>query len=468
MPPSVCKTFRALVRVTGWVVALLALSGCGAPAGDQSESLPTVYDIPTLTPDFSPPELPPSWTPSAEASLTPTNTPTVTTTPTITVTPSVSVTPRPTPTLTFTPGPPPTATLPPGASLSSIRLQLETAAAGLNQPTSMADPGDGRLYVTEKKGRIRLVQGGGVVLDPFLNLGGKLSKADSEDGLLGLAFHPGYSANGIFYVYYNNNRQQSVLSRFTATSDHSRANASSETVLLTIDQPTPEHNGGGLKFGPDGYLYLSLGDGGGIHGEYYNAQSGATLHGTIIRIDVTSRTPYVVPSSNPFVGDPAFRDEIWVYGLRNPWSFSFDRATGDVYIADVGETEFEEVNVQSAGVSGLNYGWPDMEGRHCYRGPRCEQPGLTNPVYDYKHDVGCAVVGGYVYRGREYPALGGTYLFGDFCTGDIWGMQRVGGQWQVRLLANTGYRISAFGEDRGGELYVFGYDNGLMQKITAR
>jgi glucose/arabinose dehydrogenase len=243
-------------------------------------------------------------------------------------------------------------------------------------------------------------------------------------------------------------------------------------VLLTLDQPASNHNGGHLAFGPDGYLYIGTGDGGGAGDQYGNGQNGQTLLGAMLRLGVDGDEPSTVPADNPFVGEPGVRDEIWALGLRNPWRYSFDRLTGDLYIADVGQNMYEEVNFQPAsGPGGQNYGWPVMEGLHCFPADgTCDQAGFTLPVGEYDHTQGCSVTGGYVYRGQEFPLLTGVYLFGDYCSGRIWGLARSidGGDWQVARLAQANVQLSAFGEDEQGELYLVDMGGGDLFKVTAR
>jgi len=245
-------------------------------------------------------------------------------------------------------------------------------------------------------------------------------------------------------------------------------------LVLTVDQPASNHNGGHLAFGPDGALYIGLGDGGGAGDRYGNGQNVRTLLGAMLRIDVDHGQPYAIPADNPFVGSPNARGELWAIGLRNPWRYSFDRQTGDLYIADVGQNMYEEVDVQPAGdPGGQNYGWPIMEGLHCFPADQpCEQTGLTLPVWDYDHTQGCSVTGGYVYRGQEFPVLTGIYLFGDYCSGLIWGLSRAGSGeptgWRVAQVAQADVQLSAFGEDEAGELYLLDMGRGELFKITAR
>jgi glucose/arabinose dehydrogenase len=273
-------------------------------------------------------------------------------------------------------------------------------------------------------------------------------------------------------VNYTDRQGSTVVSRFSVTGDPDRADPATETVLLTLDQPASNHNGGHLAFGPDGALYIGTGDGGAAGDRYGNGQNGQTLLGAMLRLGVDGGQPYAIPADNPFVGNAAVRDEIWAIGLRNPWRYSFDRLTGDLYLADVGQNMYEEVNFQSTGdPGGHNYGWPIMEGLHCFPADQtCGTEGLTLPVVEYDHGQGCSVTGGYVYRGQAYPFLNGVYLFGDYCSGRIWGMVRSGviGEWQVAQLAQASVRLSSFGEDEAGELYLLDMAGGQLFRIAAR
>lgn len=344
---------------------------------------------------------------------------------------------------------------------------------GLDRPVAIAGAADGsgRLFVVEKKGFIRVVQNHVLADTPFLDITDRVGSLSSEQGLLGLAFHPDYAGNGLFFVNYTDLEGDTVVARFATSGDPNRAEPGSEAVILTLDQPAANHNGGHLAFGQDGYLYVGTGDGGGAGDRYGNGQNGQTLLGAMLRLDVDSGLPYNVPSTNPFVGRPNVRDEIWALGLRNPWRYSFDRLTGDLFIADVGQNQYEEVNFQPAdSAGGQNYGWPIMEGRHCYPADRpCERVGLTLPVREYDHSRGCSVTGGYVYRGQEFPILTGIYLFGDYCSGRIWGLApAANGDWQVAELAQVDAQLSSFGEDERGELYLLDMGRGEILKIAAQ
>jgi glucose/arabinose dehydrogenase len=352
-------------------------------------------------------------------------------------------------------------------------VALRRVAGGLDQPVGIAQAGDGsgRLFLVEKPGHIRILQDGGLLDTPFLELVGQVGSSGSEQGLLGLAFHPRYAENGLFFVNYTDRDGNTVVARFSRGSEANRADPGSQVVILRQEQPAGNHNGGHLAFGPDGYLYVGLGDGGGAGDRYGNGQNGGTLLGAMLRLDVDGGQPYGIPPDNPFVIDPSVRDEIGAIGLRNPWRYSFDRLTGDLYIADVGQNLYEEVNFQPASSlnCGENYGWPIMEGRHCYPEDRsCRQEGLLLPVYEYDHSQGCSVTGGYVYRGQAFPALQGIYFFGDYCSGRIWGLARDGaGEWQAAQVGQADVRLTSFGEDEAGELYLVDMSGGVLYQLVA-
>jgi glucose/arabinose dehydrogenase len=284
--------------------------------------------------------------------------------------------------------------------------------------------------------------------------------------LLGLAFHPEYRQNGLFFVYYTDRQGDSVLARYRISDNPDRADAAGE-MLLTLGQPYANHNGGQLAFGPDGYLYLGLGDGGSANDPRDNAQNLATLLGKILRLDVNNGQPYGVPETNPFVQQAEARPEIWSYGWRNPWRFSFDSQTGDMFVADVGQATYEEVHVEPAGSpGGLNYGWRLLEGAHCFDPADCNPADLpvVLPVAEYSHEEGgCSVTGGYVYRGRRFPALTGIYFYGDFCSGRVWGLRRAGGGWEQAQLLDSELSLSSFGQDEADELYVLDHNGELFQ-----
>ena len=358
----------------------------------------------------------------------------------------------------------------PGAAPNPV---LEIVVTGLEEPlfAGQAGDGSGRLFIVERAGRIRIFKDGTLAPTPFLDIDSNVGSSDSEQGLLGLAFHPSYSANGLIYLDYTDNSGDKVVSRFQVSSDPDVVDPGSETVLLTIDQPASNHNGGMLAFGQDGYLYIGTGDGGGAGDPSNNAQNITTLLGKILRIDVDSAAPYAIPGGNPYAGnpDPFVKKEIWAFGLRNPWRFSFDRITGDLFIGDVGQGSREEIDFQPASsTGGENYGWRDLEGSQCYNAPTCDSSGMTMPVTEYDHggSGGCSVTGGYVYRGWRSPQLEGVYLYGDFCTGRIWGLTGDSqGNWSSTLLLDTSFDISSFGEGEDGEIYLTNYSGGRLLRI---
>jgi glucose/arabinose dehydrogenase len=357
-------------------------------------------------------------------------------------------------TLAITVSPPQTPPPEPG----DVRLQR--IASGLTVPLYLTSPpDDSRLFVLEKGGTIRLVADGALLAAPFLDLSNRVSDGP-EQGLLGLAFPADYATNGWFVVHYTGLDNDSYISVFRVSDDPGRADPESEAVLLQVERPSRFHNGGQLQFGPDGRLYVGLGDGGSREGDDDGrGQSLDDLLGAILRLDVSSGAGYIVPDDNPFVDTPGARPEIWSYGLRNPWRFSFDRLTGDLYIGDVGESRWEEVNRATAAAGtgrGVNYGWSQMEGPDCVV-DGCEPARFTAPLVQYDHDEGCSITGGYVYRGSALPSLQGQYFFGDFCRGWVRSISTGGDsgeplEWPQ--LAPGGDNITSFGEDASGEIYI--------------
>ncbi len=333
-----------------------------------------------------------------------------------------------------------------------------------------APPGDARLFVVQKGGAIRVVKSGATLPTPFLNLAGRISTG-GEQGLLGLAFHPGYATNGLFVVNYTDTGGDTKISLFRVSSDPDVADPNSEQVLLEVTQPFGNHNGGMIAFGPqDGMLYIGMGDGGSAGDPQNHAQRHNSLLGKMLRLGVSASGQVSVPADNPFVGESGTRPEIWSLGLRNPWRFSFDRQTGDLYIADVGQDAREEVNVTGGTASrAANFGWKVMEGLACYQSSSCNQQGLTLPVLEYPRAEGCSITGGFVYRGSAIADLAGTYFYGDYCRGWVRSFRWSGGtttepqEWAE--LAPGGALVS-FGEDAAGELYVLG-QNGRVARIVA-
>ena len=356
-------------------------------------------------------------------------------------------------------------------------VRLVPVASGFNQPLFVTGPGTGsnRLFVVEKPGRIRVVKQGKLLATPFLDITHVVNDEANERGLLGLAFHPDYETNGQFYVDYNDANGDIVIARYTVSENNPDRASASGQVLLTIPHREAEnHNGGMLAFGPEvhPYLYISVGDGG--SGQSANAQNTMTLLGKILRIDVDNPSgehAYGIPSDNPFADGTGGLPEIWAYGLRNPFRFSFDRQTGAIFIGDVGQNAWEEIDFGRRGLGGLNYGWAIMEGRHCFAPPTgCVKTGLTLPIHEYSHDTGNVVTGGYRYRGQAIPALVGTYVFTNFGSQVLWGLQRNGdGTWDrsVLLRANKQLNIASFGESDAAELFAVDLVSGTLFRIAA-
>ncbi len=390
-----------------------------------------------------------------------------------------------------------TVTRPGGTLPGNVAIQLVKVVGGLVDPVNVVNAGDGsgRLFVVQRTGQILIIDHDGTLLEePFLDISALVKIDHQEQGLLGLAFHPDYANNGLFYIYYSDfrtNGDHFLVERKVSADDPNRADPESARVLLSEEDPFTNHNGGTLHFGPDGYLYLSIGDGGSAGDPYDNAQDLSTVLGKILRIDVNTQggEPYAIPADNPFAGGgiiaepvagqlaqtgdyrPDARREIWAYGLRNPWQFAFDRATGDLYITDVGQNRWEEVNFQPAGdPGGQNYGWDRLESAHCYPPAAFAPPGTpvpvdeattcdpvgVPPVAEYNHDDGsCSITGLGVYRGSTSPSLDGIYFNADYCSGKFWGLQRdEAGQWVYQELLQTALRPTGAGQDEAGELYV--------------
>jgi glucose/arabinose dehydrogenase len=357
-----------------------------------------------------------------------------------------------------------------------INLGLQVLVSGLNSPLGLEQPGDGsnRLFVVEQGGTIRIIQNGAVLAQPFLDISGKVVTG-GEMGLLGVTFHPGFRQNGKFYVNYVRSLSgqiQSVIAEYTASpANANTVDPASERILLTVDQVGnfSNHKAGQLAFGPDGFLYFGLGDGGSEGDPFGHGQNTQILLGKLMRIDVNATSPglqYQIPPDNPFVAGGGL-PEIWAFGFRNPWRFSFDRTSGRLFLADVGQDSFEEVDIVQ---KGGNYGWNIMEGLHCFNPPTgCNTTGLMLPIAEYSHSEGNAVIGGYVYHGSNIPGLKGMYVFGDLGTGKIWVLQETSQSVFTRtLVATTGKTISSLGQDQSGELYLVDYGGGNVYRIVAQ
>ncbi len=348
----------------------------------------------------------------------------------------------------------------------NVSLTLDQVATGLTGPVYVTSPpGDSRLFIVEQPGRIRIVQNGQLLPTPFLDIISRVGSG-GERGMLSLAFHPQYSTNGFLYVYFTATNGEIRIERFTATGN--TANPSTSKLILSVPHPRGNHNGGLAMFGPDGMLYLGLGDGGGGGDPDLNGQNENTLLGALLRIDVNSGDPYGIPAGNPFIGRNDARPEVWATGLRNPWRFAFDAQGGNLYIADVGQGELEEVNVVGATRAGVNYGWNIMEGTSCYNASTCNKQGLELPVLEYRHlGNACSVTGGFVYRGTAIPEIAGHYFYGDYCAGFVKSFKFQNGSateertWEFGNIGN----VLSFGQDSAGELYITS-GNGTVYRIA--
>lgn len=341
-------------------------------------------------------------------------------------------------------------------------------ANGLDKPTEItsARDGSGRVFVLEQVGRIRILQNGELLQTPFLDIRNIVGSDASERGLLGLAFHANYAENGLFFINYTDKDGNTRIARYNVSAaDPNQADPDSRLELIRIQQPYGNHNGGSLVFGPDGYLYAGLGDGGSAGDPLDAGQSLNTLLGKILRFDVDTGQPYAIPADNPFA-DGGGNAEIWAYGLRNPWKIAFDRASGDLYIADVGQNQWEEINFTPANSpGGLNYGWRLMEASYDYSGGLYDASALVLPVAEYSHAEGCSVTGGQVYRGSD-ERWQGVYIYGDFCSGNIWGLLKTESGFVNSLLFKTNFRISTFGLDDDGNVYLGDYSGAIYKLET--
>lgn len=355
------------------------------------------------------------------------------------------------------------------AGAFSVRYQdVIAASGGLTEPIFLTTPpGDARLFIAERAGRIRIVQNGSLLAAPFLDLSARVATA-GEGGLLSFAFHPQFAVNRWLFVHFTNSAEDIVVERYTASTVDPNISGTVPTAIIAVPHPTfNNHYGGRVAFGPDGMLYLSTGDGGGAGDPNRNGQNLGSLLGKILRLDVTV-PPYAIPASNPFVSQAGRRAEIWAYGLRNPWRFAFDPSGASLFIADVGQGQREEVNAVPAGASGLNFGWPVTEGTICFPATAaCDATGLQAPVHDYDHGQGCSITGGVVYRGAAIPELTGRYFYSDYCGGWLRSLRPIGETATERVDWNlpTFGAVVSFGEDASGELYVLA-SNGRVARIV--
>jgi glucose/arabinose dehydrogenase len=489
------------------VLGLALMLACALPSDLVGPAMPTVdvTALAQLTAPASETSLPPSATvaasdtattapsatgtatlagptPSLVPSRTAPSTATVTTTATVTLPPSATSRPAAAATL---PPPPPAAPAnpltPPVNRNNDVtgpvtgNYALTQVVSFISHPVALEDPrdGSGRLFVASQEGRISIIQNGVVLPTPFLDIDPLVAEAKNEQGFLGMAFHPNYAQNGYFYVHYVSPDLYNIVERYTVSAtDPNQADPTSNLLMLRVQSTDGTHNGGQMAFGPyDGDLYIGMGDGGGANDPHSWAQNLSVLRGKILRLDVNSGGAYAIPPENPFKGTDGSAREIWAYGFRNPWRFSFDRARGDLWIADVGQENTEEIDFQQVGTgAGLNYGWPLMEGFSCNLGVPCEgRNDLIKPLQHYFHQQGrCAVIGGYVYRGPSLPGLTGAYIYGDYCSGEIWAMRfnAAGDAFFETRLMDTNLNISSFGQDAAGEIYVLSL-SGEVYRITS-
>jgi len=443
---------RMTVTATA-LCALLVATACSAPATTppSSAGASVATAVPTATDGVEP---------SNGASVPP---PPTTGQPSAPVSPPPSESPGP----TSQPPPPPATGFDPGR----VKVRLDPFVTGLEQPVAITHAGDGSgvLYVVERAGRVLVVEPTGTVRgQPLLDIRDRVD-TQGERGLHYVVFHPGFETNGRFFVHWTDASSRSFIDEYRADAGSAMVARDSGRTILRIDHPDWNHKGGWMGFGPDGFMYIAVGDGGGsTPGDPFgNGQDRSDLLGNILRIDVDADRPYGIPSDNPFSGGNA-EPEIWAFGLRNPWRASFDRETGDLWIGDVGQDTSEEVDVIPAGQGGLNFGWSDMEGRNCHNDRDCDPSRYTAPILTYgTRDEGCAVTGGYVYRGASSPLLVGGYIFSDYCTGTMWGLDAeaamAAGEAELARLGSTPYNVVSLGEDEAGELYAVDFGGGVYR-----
>lgn len=353
---------------------------------------------------------------------------------------------------------------------ADVSLRAVEVASGLSNPLYLTAPaGDDRLFVVEQAGRVRIIRGGVLLPQPFLDITARVSNG-GERGLLSIAFHPRYATNGYLYASYTDLAGDTRIERYSVSpTNRDEADPASAQLVLSVAQPYANHNGGLVVFGPDGMFYVGLGDGGSGGDPHNNGQSTATLLGKLLRLDVDGGTPYAIPAGNPLIGQAGARGEIWALGLRNPWRFAFDRVAGQLYVADVGQNQWEEIHVVAASRPGVNYGWRILEGNQCYGASTCNSQGLERPVVEYSHNDGCSVTGGTPYRGVRIPGIVGHYFYSDYCAGFLRSFRYANGQavdqrsWDVGSLGS----VLSFGEDAAGELYVLSA-NGRVYRLEAQ
>jgi glucose/arabinose dehydrogenase len=450
---------------------LVLLVACTAPANTGTTVTPAVN---TAVPDATEPA---AETPMAESSPTAADAaPTEATTEDAEPTPAetegeATEVPAATAEAEATATPDPAPTVAPeqavGGDPTQVTLSVRPWLSGFNEPVGISHAGDGtgRLFVVEKGGTVRVIQDNQILPDPLLDISNLVSNG-SEQGLLGMAFEPDRPER--FYVNYTNTSGDTEIVRYRTLADNPNvADPDSAEIILEIQQPAQNHNGGNLAFGPDGFLWIGTGDGGAADDRFQNGQNYNALLGSMLRIDVSGETGYTIPADNPFAGGDGGSPAVWAKGLRNPWRYSFDRLTGDLWIADVGQNQYEEVNRTSSTDANLNYGWPLMEATHCYLTSDCTGLEVVMPVTEYDHNFGCSITGGYVYRGAQFPALQGIYIFSDYCTGIYWGLSADTESFaEPTQLLQSPVRPFVIGEDEAGELYVGGTE-GVLYQIVA-
>lgn len=451
------------MRLARLAAVALILTLAAACTGTNATPTPTALQ-PTPT------SAQPTSTTSPQS--TSTSAPTPTSAATESAAPSPDASPTVAPTETADPSETPGVTPPPGAfDPARVTLGVEQILNGQPPLTFLTNAGDGsgRIFVIQQRGVIVAYDSSWAEIGTFMDISERV-RSGGEQGLLGVAFHPDFESNGRFFVHYTARNGNSTTSEFGLDAN-GNGDPASERVLFTIDDPFPNHNGGMLAFGHDGYLYLGMGDGGSGGDPLNSGQQTGTMLGKMLRIDINTGDPYGIPADNPFADGDGGLPEVWAWGLRNPWRFSFDRVTGGMFIGDVGQNIREEIDVEPAGEGGHNYGWSRMEGDRCYDSVNCNRQGLTMPAFTYGRDDGsCSVTGGYVYRGSAFPDLYGAYVFSDYCSGVLWAFDAESalesGRARGMPLGESGLSPSSFGEDEAGELYIVGH-GGTINRLVA-